>query len=71
MYYTAVLNLILIICWMASCIYCYNAGVKYKNQREKAKRIKPKEQSEAQRKAQIKYLRELENLLTYDGSVQE
>lgn len=70
---TVILIVILIMCWMASCIYCFNMGVHTEKREQNKKNAKSKRAviSAGDAEKTEKFMHELENLFSYDGTSQE
>ncbi len=70
---TVILIVILVICWILSCAYCYNAGARYQNmlQKQRVKSNNVIKTSDIEFEKNKKFMHELENLFSYDGTAQE
>ena len=70
---SVILIVLLIMCWITSCVWCFGLGVRKekKEQMQRNKKVKKKAANLYNEQIDREYMRQLENLFSYDGTVQE
>lgn len=70
---SVILIVLLIMCWITSCVWCFGLGVRTekKEQTQRNKKVKKKAANLYNEQIDREYMRQLENLFSYDGTVQE